>query len=475
MKIAQSKNTEPLETVSSKGRREKEKGRKTLLTSTLRFPFISAFVGFPSAVNSLFLNIQFKFGFALLLALALTFINSGCSTLTGQANRVTVTFWHGMESGINNKVLQAKIDAFNAAHADIFIDAQVYGAADQLGPKLDAAVAGKTPPDLLWWSPAFFPKYAEAGALRHLDDLMAEDSSFNKADVYDFLWDVGSYKGKIYTTPFSANNLAVYYNKKMFAEAGNKELPQDWEGFKALAKTLTRGDIHGFLIPVGSSEWTVWTWQCFLWQAGGELLTEDNRAAFNSPAGVAALDYWKAFLTEGSGVFSETDAGYKPEPFLNGRVAMMINGPWNYSSLKTQTAVDLGVLPLPRKERAATNIGGESLFLFKSNPQTERAAWEFMKFIMSADFQTDWAINTGYLPVSKSAAESPEFQGFLQDNPFIKSFNEQMPTGKTRPSLAQYPALSATLGKYLEAALYDKYSSQEALDRAAEEVNKIMK
>jgi multiple sugar transport system substrate-binding protein len=417
----------------------------------------------------------FKPGVAFLSLFAIALINAGCSSAASDGDRVAVTFWHGMESGINNKVLESKIQEFNAKHPDIFIDAQVYGAADQLGPKLDAAVAGKTPPDLLWWAPAFFPKYAEAGTLRELDDFIAEDKAFDKADVYDFLWNVGSYKGKIYATPFSANDLAVYYNKKMFADAGIKELPQNWEEFKTAAKVLTRGDARGFLIPIGSSEWTVWTWQCFLWQAGGELLNEDNRAAFNSAAGVAALDYWKDFLKDGSGVFSETDAGYKPEPFLNNRVAMMINGPWNYSSLKSQTAVDIGVLPLPRKERAATNIGGESLFLFKSNPRKERAAWEFMKFIMSADFQTEWAINTGYLPVSKSAAQSAQFQDFLQANPFMMAYNEQMPTGKTRPSIASYPALSATLGKYLEAALYDKYSSQEALDKAAEEANKLLK
>ena len=97
-----------------------------------------------------------------------------------------------------------------------------------------------------------------------------------------------------------------------------------------------------------------------------------------------------------------------------------------------------------------------------------------MKFIMSPDFQVDWAINTGYLPVSKSAANSAEYQAFLQANPFMKTYNEQMAIGKTRPSISQYPAISATLGKYLEAALYDKYSSQEALDKAAEETNKLL-
>jgi multiple sugar transport system substrate-binding protein len=407
--------------------------------------------------------------------LLLTFL-IGCSSGQNNSTRLTISFWHGMESGINNKVLQSKIDQFNARHPDIFVDAQVYGAADQLGPKLDAAVAGKTPPDLLWWSPAFFPKYAEAGALHSIDDLIAQDASFNRDDIYDYLWELGSFEGKIYVTPFSANNLGVYYNKKMLAEAGVNQQPQTWDEFKETAKRLTRNGVFGFQIPIGTSEWTVWTWQCFLWQAGGEILTPDKKAAaFNSPAGVAALDFWRSLLDEKLANFSETDAGYKTDNFLAGRIAMTINGPWNYSALKEQKEIDPGVWPLPKQARAATNIGGESLFLFKSNARRERAAWEFMKFVMSADFQVDWAINTGYLPVSKSAAGDPRYQAFLAANPFIKAYNDQMPVGRTRPSIPQYPALSQTLGKYLEAALYGKLSSQEALDEAAAEVNQLLR
>ncbi|MFN7948296.1 MAG: ABC transporter substrate-binding protein [Blastocatellia bacterium] len=409
--------------------------------------------------------------FMLLLPLCLSL---ACAT-SSDSRRVTVTFWHGMESGINNKILQAKIDRFNAAHPDIYIDAQVYGAADQLGPKLDAAVAGRTPPDLLWWSPAFFPKYAAAGALRSLDDFIAQDSSFNRADVYDDLWELGSFDGRIYVTPFSANNLGIYYNKRMLAEAGITEAPQTWDEFRAAAKKLTRNGVFGFQIPIGTSEWTVWTWQCFLWQAGGEILTPDKKsAAFNSPAGVAALDFWRALLDDGVANFSETDAGYKPDNILAGRIAMTINGPWNYAALKEQKDAEIGVFALPRMARAATNIGGESLFLFKTDARRERAAWEFMKFVMSPDFQVDWAMNTGYLPVAKSAANDPRYQAFLQANPFIRAYNDQMPVGRTRPSIPQYPALSQTLGKYLEAALYGKLSSKDALDRAAAEVNSLL-
>lgn len=410
----------------------------------------------------------------ILLFMVVFFVMSGCTAASKQDRRTRVTFWHGMESGINNRILQTKIDAFNSAHPDIFIDAQIYGSADQLGPKLDAAVAGHTPPDLLWWAPAFFPKYAEAGALRQLDDFLAADKSFDRADVYDFLWEMGSYQNHIYASPFSANNLGMYYNKGAFAEAGITQTPATWDEFRSVVKQLSRPGRRGFQVPAGSSEWAVWTWQCFLWQAGGEILTPDQRrAAFNSPAGVAALDFWKQLLADGANL-TETDAGYKTDDFLAGRVAVTMNGPWNYPLLQKQHAIDVGVFPLPRQAHAATNIGGESLFLFKSNERTERAAWEFMKYVMSPDFQVDWAMNTGYLPVSKGATRDAKFAAYLAANPFMKTFAAQMTDGKTRPSIPRYPALSATLGKYLEAALYNKYTSAEALDRAATEVNRLL-
>lgn len=409
------------------------------------------------------------------LALLLSLAGNGCSTALTSDGRVRVTFWHGMESGVNNRVLQAKIDEFNRRHPDVYVDAQIYGSADQLGPKLDAAVAGRTPPDLLWWAPAYFPKYADAGALESLDAFLASDTTFDRSDVYDFLWEEGTFQGHVYVTPFSANDLAVYYNKRMFADAGIERPPETWAEFHDVARRLTHDGVTGFQVPVGTSEWTVWTWECFLWQAGGRLLAPDQRsAAFDSEAGVAALDLWRAMLADGSAVFSETDAGYKTDAFLAGRVAMTINGPWNYASLVEQDQVEFGAFPLPRNETAATNIGGESLFLFKSNPRTERAAWEFMKFVMSPDFQVDWSIETGYLPVSKSAAADPRYRAFLAKNPFMRVYAEQMEVGRTRPSIPEYPAVSATLGKYLEAALYGKYSSHEALERAAREVNEVL-
>lgn len=411
------------------------------------------------------------------LVLTLTLVaNPGCSRAPDTGLPIRVTFWHGMELGVNNEVLEAKIRAFNKSHSGIVIECQIFGAADQLGPKLDAAVAGGTPPDLLWWAPAYFPKYAKVGVLQSVDEFIESDPTFRKDDVYNSLWELGTYDGRVFVTPFSANNLAIYYNKEMFDRARIERPPETWDEFRDTAARLTRDGVHGFQIPAGTSEWTVWTWQCFLWQAGGEILDAENRsAAFDSRAGVSALEFWRALLADGSAVFSETDAGYKTSDFLAGRVAMVINGPWNYAEIQTQQNIDVGVFPLPANERAATNIGGESLFLFQSDPARERAAWEFMKFVMSPDFQIDWAIATGYLPVAKSAATSPEYLAFLDRNAFLEVYNRQMNVGKVRPSVPEYAAVSAILGRQIEAALYGKYSSEEALARAAAETDRLLR
>jgi multiple sugar transport system substrate-binding protein len=412
-----------------------------------------------------------------LLVLALSaFANPGCSRASETGFPIRVTFWHGMELGVNNEILEAKIDAFNKSHPGVVVESQIFGAADQLGPKLDAAVAGGTPPDLLWWAPAYFPKYARVGALQSVDEFIESDPTFLKDDVYDSLWELGTYEGRVFATPFSANNLAIYYNKEMFDRAGIERPPETWDEFRDAAARLTRDGVHGFQIPAGTSEWTVWTWQCYLWQAGGEILDIENRsAAFDSRAGVAALEYWRSLLADGSAVFSEADAGYKTADFLAGRVAMVINGPWNYAEIRSQRQVEVGVFPLPGNEQAATNIGGESLFLFQSDPARERAAWEFMKFIMSPDFQVDWAIATGYLPVSKSAATSPEYLAFLDENAFLEVYNRQMNVGRVRPSVPEYAAVSAILGRQIEAALYGKSSSEDALARAAAETDRLLK
>lgn len=134
-----------------------------------------------------------------------------------------------------------------------------------------------------------------------------------------------------------------------------------------------------------------------------------------------------------------------------------------------------GKYAIDGKGKNATNIGGENLYLFKSNAEKEKASWAFSKFIMSADFQVDWAIKTGYLPVSKSAAGSAKYKEFLSKNEFIKTYSDQMQFGKARPSIPEYTKISDYLGKEIEKALYNKQDAKTSLDRAAKYADGLLK
>jgi multiple sugar transport system substrate-binding protein len=148
---------------------------------------------------------------------------------------------------------------------------------------------------------------------------------------------------------------------------------------------------------------------------------------------------------------------------------LAIDEAWKYQLLTyPNPAVD-------GKGRNATNIGGENLFLFKSNADRESAAWKFSKFIMSGDFQVDWAIKTGYLPVSKSAAANTQYQDFLKENEFIKTYSDQMQFGKARPSIPEYVKISEYLGKEIEKTLYNKQDAKTSLERAATYTNDLLK
>jgi multiple sugar transport system substrate-binding protein len=391
---------------------------------------------------------------------------------------VTLTFWHGIESSDSIKVLESKMALFQEK-TGIAVNLVHYGAADQVNGKIMTAVAGNKAPDLMWWGPMNTGLMAKTGKLLKVQDLIEADTAFDKADIYQGLWDGGSYEGAVWTFPFAANNVALYYNKDHFKAAGlDPAALKTWEDLKTYAKTLTTKDRYGLELSIGTGEWlTFSTLLPFLWQAGGDMVSEDGKqVAFNSQAGIEALEYLAALVNEEKcAKWSETGAGYKTDNFVAGRVSMMICGPWNLGVLKEQDNVDYGAIFLPKNKRYATDLGGENVYLFKSSPDREAAAWALCKFIASAEFQVDWATTTGYLPISKSAAADPNYQAFLKENEFIKTFSDQMQHAMARPGLPAYQKISDEFSKAADLVFYGKISAKDALEKASNKSNKYLK
>ncbi len=419
----------------------------------------------------------------LLLGICLLVLG-GCQ-LQGHRNEVgavRLTLWHGVNPPANRDVLQELVDRFNHQHPDIQVESLYVGQEDQQTPKILASVVGNAPPDMLWFNPTITGRLVELDAIRSLDDLLA--ASPVKDEIDPALLETMQFQGHAWSVPFGTNNAGIFYRPSLFEAAGIAHPPETWEELRQVANKLTRDtdgdgrvDRYGILLPLGKGEWTVFMWLPFLWSGGGELTDVQGVARSKdvnlvNESATRALQFWKDLIEDGSAVLSLPERGYEMNRFLTGKVAMQLSGPWTLRELKA-TGVDFSVFPMPSEVRQATVIGGENLFLFKTTPERERAAFAFAEYVMGEEFQTAWAIGTGYLPVNLKARQSEAYQAFVARQPTVKVFLDQAEYGRARPIFRGYARISEKLGRAIEAVLLGKSSPTEALEDAQRRLDLI--
>ncbi|TVP64996.1 MAG: ABC transporter substrate-binding protein [Nodularia sp. (in: Bacteria)] len=428
---------------------------------------------------------QYYFKSLLLLLLVGILALGGCQTMrTAETGVIHLTLWQGVNPPANRDVLQNLVDKFNQTHPKIHVESLYAGQQDQQTPKILAAVVGNAPPDLLWYNPTIAGQLVELQALISLDEKL--NNSPVKAEIDPALFESMEYQGKIWSVPFATNNVAVYYRPSLFKAAGITELPKTWEQFREVAKKLTRdtnGDgrinQYGMFLPLGKGEFTVFTWLPFMWSSGGELVNgeAENAAAVrlkeNSGA-IAALQFWRNLIEDGSVMLSGPERGYETGDLIAGNVAMQVTGPWSLGEF-TASGVDFDVFPIPVNQEPATSVGGENLFLFKTTPEREKAAFTFAEYAMSAEFQTELALGTGYLPINIKSREDPQYQEFVKKLPPVQVFLDQAKYGRSRPIFPGYNRISDSLGRAIESVLLSQNTPTEALKITQQRLDLIFK
>lgn len=393
------------------------------------------------------------------IAIALLLICGSCQPQTAGDGAIHLTLWHGINPPPNRDVFQTLVDRFNEEHPEIEVEPLYIGQPDQQMPKILTAVVGNAPPDLLWYTPIITGQLVELDAIRPIGDWL--EKSPVKAEIDPALFSTMELENRIWSVPMATNNAAIFYRPSLFEEAGIEQVPLTWEEFRETARKLTReGDRYGMVLSLGKGEWTVFTWLPFLYSAGGELI-DDGEVNLVSPGAIAALQFWSDLRADGSAILSAPERGYEQDDFISGKVAMQITGPWTLGYLDG-LEIDYGVFPIPALERQAAVVGGENLFVMKTAPEREKAALEFLEYVAGEDFQTEWSLGTGYLPVNLKTRLNPRYQEYVAERPALNVFLKQMDWAESRPNIAGYSRISENLGRAIEATLLGE-SPQDAL------------
>lgn len=387
---------------------------------------------------------------------------------------IHLTLWQGVNPPPNRDVLQTLVDKFNQAHPKIQVKSLYVGQSDQQLPKILAAIVGNAPPDLLWGAPMLTGQLVDLGGIVPLGKFLKQ--SPQRQSVDPALLESMTYQNKIWSIPFGTNNVGLFYRPTLLAAAGIKDLPKTWAELRITAQKLTQGEQKGILLPLGKGEWTVFTWLPFMWSGGGDLTRRDQATAkdvrVDNSGAVAALQFWQDLINDGSAVLSAPERGFELDSFLAGKVAMQLTGPWTLGQLQG-TKTDFGVMPIPMGQRAATSTGGENLFIMKTTAPRQEAAWQFAEYVLSKEFQTAWALGTGYLPVNLQARQNPRYQEFVTKQPAVKVFLDQTVNGRSRPIFSGYSRISDSLGRAIESVLLGKATPTNALKEAQQRLNLI--
>ncbi|PSP12932.1 MAG: ABC transporter substrate-binding protein [Cyanobacteria bacterium SW_10_48_33] len=407
---------------------------------------------------------SFLFAFVLSLSLLLP---SGCQANSEpNSDVIKLTMWHGINPPANRDIFNSLVDKFNQTHNQIQVEALYVGQPDGQLPKILTSVVGEVPPDLLWFVPQLTGQLVELDAIRPLEDWL--NQSPVKSEIDPVLFESMELNGHIWSVPFGTNNAAIFYRPSLFEKAGITKIPQTWEELREAAKKLTQDfdgdgltDQYGMFLSLGKGEWTVFAWLPFVYSAGGELL-ENKQPNLVDSGTIAALQFGANLVEEGWATLSAPERGFELNNFLTGRAAMQVTGPWTLAQLR-QTDTDYDVFPFPVCKKRAAVVGGENLFVFKTAPEREQAAWEFLEYVLSKEFQTEWALKTGYLPVNLEAQQSEKYQEFVQENPVLEVFLKQMNWARSRPIIPGYTRISENFGRAIEASLLDKQNPKDAL------------
>src|SRR6476660_9843810 len=225
----------------------------------------------------------------LIAATALLVASAGCGGSSSSNGVVNVTVWHGYQD-IEGKAMTSAAARFNATHPKIHVTVQYYGNSDYALQKVLTAIRAGAYPDVAYLYGSWAANIARSPTAIDLSSKIKEPG-VNWNDFWPAERQAVQVGGKVIGMPALVDNLALVYNKKLFDQA---HIPYPtaswtWDDFRAAARKLTNKSkgVYGYAIPADASEDTVWHYEALLWEAGGDITSDDHKhALFNSPAGV---------------------------------------------------------------------------------------------------------------------------------------------------------------------------------------------
>ncbi len=163
-----------------------------------------------------------------------------------------------------------------------------------------------------------------------------------------------------------------------------------------------------------------WLWRALISQQGAPFMNEDGMTvAWDGETGTNALELARRFVTEGG--MKQMDFEQARQQFvagLTGFTIQSVNSANSFGELSAgKFTLGTAVFPVDNPSEGRIPTGGNGAVILTNDPEKQKAAWEYIKFVSSPEGQDIAVRGSGYMPTNQNAM-APELLGdFYKENP----------------------------------------------------------
>lgn len=288
-----------------------------------------------------------------------------------------------------------------------------------------------------------------------------------KAAYYNYVPETVTIDGTQWGVPVAFSTKALYWNKKLFEEAGlDPEVPPaTWEEEIAFAKQISeKTDADGFGVVAKTFDNTVHQFLHWVYTNDGLVIDADNNIVLDSPQNLAALTALKdivPYAEEGPTAYEQNEVR---AIFLDGKLGM-IHAAVGAVNRLADTDIEWGVanLPLgPDAKGPGTLLITDSLAVFKGTGVEEQAT-DFAKFLTSPERQFEAEMAQGLTPLRPV----PEVANLVAEKPYWKPFLDGIEFGGPEPLFTDYIGFQNVMIEMVQSVVTGAAEPAAALTKAA--------
>jgi len=349
-------------------------------------------------------------------------------------------------------------------------------------------IRGKSEPDVYQTSISEYAAFVEIGAYLPLEDIYDEDL---KAVLPEDLLAPYRYNGKLYGIPGNAATFSFWYNKEIFKEAGldpNKP-PTNWDELLEYAQQIVENtDAYGIGLNLGRIEdmTQLLLGNLYYSATNTNFVDSTGRALFNSPEGIKAIQFVVDLVNKYKVTQPNPEVYTKGDLrllFRDGKTAMTFDGPWIMSLLKevsdfstAETCKFAIAAPpgSPIEGKKAMVSSTSDPWVISANTKYPEIAKEVLRELLTPKWQHKHNIAVNQNPFRKDVINTYDYENqwvwnVMSEDIASRSilFNPQVPPGPTDAQIKQI------LNDYVLRALFGEMTVEEAMNKAADEVNKL--